>query len=63
MNGFSDKEFQNLDKIETIELVLEDMPRMNVMANFRNLKSLTLINIGLTAIEVLSKCARLQGPR
>ena len=52
MNGFSDKEFASPDKIEVIELVLEDMNRMNVMSYFKNLKSLTLINVGLNMIEV-----------
>lgn len=52
MNGFSDKEFASPDKIEVIELVLEDMNRMNVMSYFKNLKSITLINVGLTVIEV-----------
>jgi hypothetical protein len=49
MNGFGDK---TADKIEHIELVLEDMGRMNVVAAFKNLRSLTLINVGLTGIEV-----------
>lgn len=52
MNGFSDKEFANLEKIEVIELVLEDMNRMNVMSYFKNLRSITLINVGLNMIEV-----------
>ena len=33
--------------IESIELVLEEFERMNVMSVFKNLKSLSLINIGL----------------
>ena len=48
MNGFSDKEWNNLDKIERIELTLEDFGRMNVIQVFKNLKSLTLINVGIT---------------
>lgn len=52
MNGFSDKEWNNLDKIERIELTLEDFGRMNVIYVFKNLKSLTLINVGITLIEV-----------
>jgi hypothetical protein len=52
MNGFSDREFATPDRIEHIELVLEDMNRMNVISNFKNLRTLTLINVGLTAIEV-----------
>lgn len=54
MNGFSDKEWSNLDKIERIELTLEDFGRMNVVQVFKNLKSLTLINVGITVIEVFT---------
>lgn len=52
MNGFTDKEWNHLDKIERIELTLEDFGRMNVINVFKNLKSLTLINVGITIIEV-----------
>ena len=52
MNGFTDKEWNHLDKIERIELTLEDFGRMNIIQAFRNLKSLTLINVGIAVIEV-----------
>jgi hypothetical protein len=52
MNGFTDKEWNHFDKIERIELTLEDFGRMNVINVFKNLKSLTLINVGITIIEV-----------
>lgn len=41
-----------MDKIETIELVLEDFSSMQVLNRFKGLKSLTLINCGIAAIEV-----------
>jgi len=37
MNGFSDKEFSLLEKIERIELTLEDFGRMNVISAFKGL--------------------------
>lgn len=37
MNGFSDKEFNQLEKIERIELTLEDFGRMNVVSAFKGL--------------------------
>lgn len=52
MNGFTDKDWSHPDKIERIELTLEDFGRMNVIQIFKNLKSLTLINVGVTIIEV-----------
>lgn len=54
MNGFKDNVWKELDKIESIELVLEDFGSMQVMNRFKGLKSLTLINCGITAIEVPS---------
>jgi hypothetical protein len=54
MNGFSDKTMQNPGKIEKIELILEDLDKMNVFCVFKNLKSLTLINVGLSVIEVFT---------
>jgi hypothetical protein len=54
MNAFSEKEWNNPDRIEIIELVLEDIGRMNIIGNFRNLKQLTLINVSLMAIEVFN---------
>lgn len=41
-----------MDKIETIELVLEDFGSMGVINRFKGLKSLTLINCGIATIEV-----------
>lgn len=52
MNGFKDNVWKEMDKIETIELVLEDFGHMAVMARFKGIKSLTLINCGITVIEV-----------
>jgi len=52
MNGFSDKTMSNPGKVESIELVLEELDRMNVVGNFKNLKSLTLINVNIYSIEV-----------
>ena len=52
MNGFSDKTMNNPGKVESIELVLEELDRMNVVGNFKNLKSLTLINVNIYSIEV-----------
>ena len=54
MNGFRDREMSQPDKIEQIELVLEDFSRMNCISSFKNLRKLTLINVGLTTIEVPS---------
>lgn len=53
MNGFKDNVWKEMDKIETIELVLEDFGSMQVMTRFKGIKSLTLINCGITSIEVL----------
>jgi len=47
MNGFKNNFLQTPLKIESIELVLEELERMNVVSIFKNLKSLTLINVGL----------------
>jgi hypothetical protein len=55
MNGFKDKVFNNPSKIESIELVLEDLEKMNVVSYFKNLRNITLINVSLTAIEVKKK--------
>ena len=52
MNGFSDKEMQHPNVITQIELVLEELSSINGISLFRNLKSLTLINVGLKKIEV-----------
>jgi len=52
MNGFSDKTMSNPGKVESIELVLEELDRMNVVGNFKNLKSITLINVNIYSIEV-----------
>ena len=54
MNGFKDSAWRELDKIETIELVLEDFGSMGVISRFKGIKSLTLINCGIAAIDVLS---------
>ena len=54
MNGFKDSAWRELDKIETIELVLEDFGSMGVINRFKGIKSLTLINCGIAAIDVLS---------
>lgn len=55
MNGFSDKEMQHPNVITHIELVLEELNSINGISLFRNLKSLTLINVGLKKIEVKEK--------
>jgi hypothetical protein len=52
MNGFKDNVWKEMDKIETIELVLEDFGSMQVMNRFKGLKSITLINCGISVIEV-----------
>jgi len=46
--------------VESIELVLEELERMNCVAIFKNLKSLTLINVALTTIEGLDELTRLE---
>lgn len=52
MNGFKDSHLKEIDKIETIELVLEDFGAMHIVNKFKGLKSLTLINCGIAVIEV-----------
>jgi hypothetical protein len=47
MNGFSEKLMQTPQKIEKIELVLEDIEKMSVLKTFTGIKSLTLINCGI----------------
>ena len=58
MNGFKDNVWKELDKIESIELVLEDFGNMQVISRFKGLKSLTLINCGIAAIEVFFTTSR-----
>lgn len=48
MNGFTDKEWNNLEKIDRIELTLEEFPKMNCLTVFKGLKYLTLINVGIS---------------
>lgn len=43
---------QNPERIERIEMCLEDFGRMLVINKFKNLKTLILINQGITDIEV-----------
>ncbi len=43
---------QNPERVESIEMVLEDLGKMNILNRFKNLKTLILINQGLTEIEV-----------
>ena len=45
----------NPDKIESIEMVLEDLGKMNIISKFKNLKSLTLVNQNISEIEVKYK--------
>lgn len=52
MNGFKDNVWKDIDKIETVELVLEDFGTMICMNRFKGIKSLTLINVGVSNIEV-----------
>ncbi len=52
MNGFTEKDMLQLEKIDCIELCLEDFPHMSSLSIFRNLKTLILINVGLTEIKV-----------
>lgn len=54
MNGFKDNVWKEMDKIEVIELVLEDFGSMAVFNRFKGLKMLTLINCGIATIEVLT---------
>lgn len=58
MNGFKDNVWKEMDKIESIELVLEDFGNMQVINRFKGLRSLTLINCGIAAIEVLHLICR-----
>lgn len=50
MNGFKDNVWKEIDKIETVELVLEDFGTMQCVNRFKSIKSLTLINVGISAI-------------
>lgn len=52
MNGFSEKIMNNPSKVETVELVLEELDKMNIISYFKNLKILTLINVNIYQIEV-----------
>lgn len=58
MNGFTDKD--QLEKIEKVELTLEDLGRMLCVNAFKNLKALTLINVGIQSIEGLEDLGRLE---
>ena len=59
MNGFKDAAWKESDKIETIELVLEDFSNMSVINRFKGIKTLTLINCGIVSIEGLSEATKL----
>lgn len=63
MNGFTEKDMNNLERIETIELVLEDFPRMNIINHFKHLRSLTLINASIIVIEVHNETIMILGDR
>ncbi len=52
LNGLKEKDMQNPDRVECIEMVLEDLGKMGVIARFKNLKTLTLINQNIKVIEV-----------
>mgnify|MGYP006878024673 FL=1 len=52
MNGFKDNVWKEIDKIEIVELVLEDFGTMLCVNRFKGVKSLTLINVGISSIEV-----------
>lgn len=52
MNGFTEKEIQNPSNIERIEVVLDELYVMKGISAFKNLKSLSLINVNLRKIEV-----------
>lgn len=52
MNGFKDSVWKEIDKIETIELVLEDFGYMGVLNRFKGIRILTLINCGISSIDV-----------
>jgi len=54
LNGLKEKDMQNPDRVECIEMVLEDLGKMGVIARFKNLKTLTLINQNIKVIEVRS---------
>jgi hypothetical protein len=52
MNGFKDSAWKEMDKIEVVELVLEDFGHMGVFNRFKGLRMLTLINCGIASIDV-----------
>ena len=53
MNGLTEKDMANIDKIEKIDLVLEEIRRMRVISKFKKLTSLTFISTDINEIEVL----------
>jgi Leucine-rich repeat (LRR) protein len=53
MNGFKDNVWKEMDKIDSIELVLEDFGSMGVLNRFKGIKTLTLINCSIASIEVV----------
>lgn len=53
MNGFTENQMKSPETIEKIELVLEEVYQIDVFKQFINLKSLTLINIGIKKISVI----------
>ena len=52
MNGLTEKDMANIDKIEKIDLVLEEIRRMRIICKFKKLTSLTLISTDIMEIEV-----------
>jgi Leucine-rich repeat (LRR) protein len=53
MNGITEKNMRNIDKITKIELVLEQFPNMDILQIFNNLQELTLINVEIETITGL----------
>jgi hypothetical protein len=60
MNGINEKGLRELDKYDTVEMVLEELGSMAFMARFKGLRSLTLVNCSIQAIEGLEGLTRLE---
>lgn len=52
MNGFTDKQMSEMEKIEVIELALDEFHDMSCIKHFPGLKALSLVNVNLAKIDV-----------
>jgi hypothetical protein len=50
--GFSEEQINNKEKVKEIDMTLDDLCKMDILAPFTGLKNLTLVHQGISQIEV-----------